>query len=259
MIFLSYSAAFCYDSTLKEKIEYIKNKYEHTMCQKQYLFFPATKPVYLFIIFTSAVKNKYEMWSWFWNDAEIWSDTAYLFLKDDDICWYLGNDKVSFVESYSHIINYHIALTGVAQNNVFTIGGSMGGYAAIFYATILGLGGAIAYNPQINKSSNSKKIRFALENTGNKWINLDELLALHEKVPAISLLYGAYSKDFAAACDLLHVLKDKKTLVIFRHVDLKGHKGLNITKKYIEGDLNFFKAQDPLTVLVKGSKDNERK
>ncbi len=250
----SLSAISCFGSVFQEKIAYVKSKYEHLMRGKQYLFFPAEKPTYLYIIFTSAVQNKYEMWSWFWNDVEVWSDTAYLFLKDDDMCWYLGNDKCSFVEDYAQIIKDHITLTKVAQNNVFTIGGSMGGYAAIFYATVLGLGGAVAYNPQINKSSNSKRIRFAIENTGDKWVNLDDLLASYEKIPTISLLYGAYSKDFAAACDLLQVLKDKKTLVVFRHVDLKGHKGLKITKKYIEGDLSFFKAQDPLTTLVKGSR-----
>jgi hypothetical protein len=240
----------CYCITPKERIDYVRRSYEHTMFNKQYLFYPAEKPTYLYIIFTSAVKNKYEMWSWFWRDSEKWTNTAYLFLKDEDFCWYLGNNECSFVEDYSRIINYHISLTKVSKSNAFTIGGSMGGYAAIFYATILGLGGVFAFNPQINQSSNTKNIRFALGNTGNKWVNLDELIASYKTTPAISLLYGEYSKDLSAACDLINVLKAKQCLVIFRHTGLQGHKGFRLSKKFIESDLTFFKKQDHLSNLI---------
>jgi len=212
----------------QEKISYVKQKYEHIFAQKEYLFYPAKNPKSLVIVFTSAVKNKYEMWSWFWKETEDWHDEAYLFLKDDDFCWYLGNDKQSFIEAYTSIINHHIALTKVPKDHVFTIGGSMGGYAAIFYAATLGLGGTIAYNPQVNKASNSRRI--SLENTGNKWQDLDTLLASYEKLPMLSLTCGNYSKDLRAACALVDVFKTKKSLIILRHVALPGHKGLNVTK-----------------------------
>ena len=92
-----------------KKIEYIKAKYEHTMFGKEFLFYPAQEPKRLLIFFNGATKNRYMMFSWFWNDKEIWKDTAYLFLKDDTTCWYLGNNEISLIEDFSRIINHHIS------------------------------------------------------------------------------------------------------------------------------------------------------
>ena len=50
------------------------------------MFYPAKKAVRLVIIFNGATKNRYMMFSHFWNNKEVWPDTAYLFLKDDDTC-----------------------------------------------------------------------------------------------------------------------------------------------------------------------------
>jgi hypothetical protein len=235
---LSLALLSCYASIAngasQEKIAYVKQKYEHVFAQKEYLFYPAKNPKSLVIVFTSAVKNKYEMWSWFWKDTEDWQDEAYLFLKDDDFCWYLGNDKQSFVEAYKNIINQHIALTKVPKDHVFTIGGSMGGYAAIFYAATLGLGGTVAYNPQVNKASNSRTLRYALENTGNRWQDLDTVLASCEKLPMLALTFGDFSKDLFAAYTIIDLFKIKKSLIILRHVALPGHKGLQYCGQFFE-------------------------
>jgi hypothetical protein len=251
LLFFSLSFCFASKKISKEKINYIKHKYEHTLFHKQHLFYPARKAESLIVIFTSAVKNKYEMLSWFWRDGENWGKEAYLFLKDEDLCWYLGNDNQSFVEDYSSIINYYIKISNVRRDRVFTIGGSMGGYAAIYYATILGLGGVVAFNPQVNKKSNDLQTRFALQNTGRQWQDLDSVVASYDKVPMISLLFGEFVKDLYAAYSLLDVFKTKRSLVVFRHVALDKHKGLNITKKYILGDLKFLKEQDSLSTFVK--------
>ncbi len=231
-----------------QKINYIKSKYEHTLFGKAHLFYPAQHPKRLWVTFTSANKNKYEMCSWYWNEQEKWTDTAYLFLKDDDFCWYLGNNKESFIESYSNIINHYISVCKLTKDQVFTIGGSMGAYAAIFYATILGLKGVVAISPQVDKASNEIK-RYALENTGSRWQDLDKVVALYDKLPNISLTFSYNTRDESAGYKLIDAFKCKtSTIIIRRHPSLE-HKIAQFifSKEFIESEIAYLKDQRPFT------------
>ncbi len=217
-----------------EKTNYILKEYEVTMLGKQHLFYPAKQAKRLLIFFNGARKNKYIMWSWFWNDKEIWTDTAYLFLKDDDICWYLGNNEKSFIQDYSNIINHYINVCKLTKDKVFTIGGSMGGYAAIFYATLLGLKGAIALNPQVNKINNDTT-RFFIQNTGDKWQDLDVVIRTYPVIPNISLIFGAYPSDQAACYALIDEAKHKTPLLIIRRHPSTHHSGgVGFSREFVE-------------------------
>jgi hypothetical protein len=46
-------------------IEYVKKTYEKKIYNIDHLFFSAKNPSKMYILFTSAVKNVYSMWSWF--------------------------------------------------------------------------------------------------------------------------------------------------------------------------------------------------
>jgi hypothetical protein len=223
-----------------EKMKYIKNRYEHVMFGREHVFYPAQKAQRLIISFMGAAKGRYSMWTWFWDDKETWKDTAYLFLKDEDICWYVGNNEKSFIEDYSNIIKHYIAVCNVSKNKVFTVGSSMGGYGAILYATLLGLGGAIALNPQIDKASN-EVTRYSIEHVGTRWLDLDKVISSYAKVPCLSLIFAYNPKDQAASYTLIDALKPKTGLLVVRRFPSNRHgiAPLVFSKKFVEQEINF--------------------
>ncbi len=223
-----------------ETITYIKSKYEHTLFTKEHLFYPAKKAKKLIILFNGANKNRYMMFSWFWNDKEMWRDTAYLFLKDDDYCWYLGNNEKDFVQDYSNIINHYIKVCKLTPDQVFTVGSSMGAYASIFYATMLGLKGVIALNPQVNKMAN-EATRYSIKNAGRRWQDLDKMLALHTKVPNISLIFAYDPRDEAAGYALIDELKKKSPMLLIRRhpASMHGIANLVFSKEFVESEINY--------------------
>jgi hypothetical protein len=224
----------------QENMINIKRKYEHTLFDKQHLFYPASHAQRLLIFFTGAQKNKYLMWSWFWTDKENWKNTAYLFLKDDDFCWYIGNDEKSFIEDYSKIIKHYIAECHLTADRVITIGSSMGAYGAILYAALLELKGVIALNPQVNKESN-EIIRYELQNTGSRWIDLDKFIAACQKVPCISLVFAYDPRDQAASYALIDALNDKTNLLILRRFPSQHHAigPLVFSKKFLADEIDY--------------------
>jgi len=226
----------------KNLIQYVLNKYQHKICNRDCLFYPAKNPKRLLISFNGVAKNKYMMWSWFWKEDENWDDTAYLFLKDDDTCWYLGNNQQSFVQDYSTIINHFIAQCKISNENVFTIGGSMGGYAAIFYATTLGLKGAIAINPQVDRKSWKLKVR-GFDDIGRQWRDLQQVVGSSQKIPFISLIYSYHIRDKSAGNILLETLKEKGALTLLRRHNSREHTGdAGITKEFVEGEIRYFES-----------------
>lgn len=231
----------------QEKMCYVLNKYEHKMHGKESLYFPAKNAKRLVIIFAAVKKHVYNMWSWFWKDDENWKNTAYLFLKDDDTTWYLGNNKQSFVEDYCKIITSFIDTSRVPKDHVFTFGGSMGGYAALFYATILELGGAVIYNPQVNKKCNNigSRPRYGIEKAENRWQDLDEVVKKQKKMPRISLVFGSYPHDQCAAYDLIETVKTKTdSLFVMRHITLPNHV-IKLTKDFIEKEIAYLDQPAP--------------
>lgn len=214
---------------------YILNKYECELFGRKSLFFPATNPKRLIISFAPA-GDFYSLWSWFWRNNEDWQDTAYLFLKDANLTWYLGNNDKSLVNDYKEIIEHFIKVNGLSSNNVIAIGGSMGGYAAIFYAVICQLRGAIAFNPQINKVCATER-GFPVIRTEDRWVDLDQLVASAEYVSHISLSYNDFHCDKCAGLKLIDQLQKRNSVTVFRKGLGKEHKELGYDKKFLETEI----------------------
>jgi len=228
----------------KSNIHYVLQKYERKIRNRECLFYPAKNPKRLCIFFTGLKKNTYIMWSWFWDQHENWQDTAYLFIKDDDACWYLGNHKKSFIDDYSAIIKHFMDICKLSRKNVFAIGGSMGGYAAIFYATLLQLRAVIAINPQVQKAN--QKLR-DFSDIGDRWQELEKFVKSSNYVPDISLIYSRSPRDEANGHALLNVLKNKGSLVILRRHNSPHHTGgANLTKKFVESEIAYFENQESM-------------
>lgn len=123
-----------------EQVDYIIKKYECIKFGKPHLFYPAKNPKRLLIVFAGAgAKGQYNLFSWYWRDDENWADVAYLFLRDDDVCWYIGNNEQDFIPDYSNLIRHYINTCKLDNSNVYTIGSSMGGMVQFFMLQFLAL------------------------------------------------------------------------------------------------------------------------
>lgn len=220
----------------KGLLDYVLNKYEHELFGRKCLFYPATNPKRLVIVFSGATPG-YNLWSWFWKDTEDWSDTAYLFLRDENKTWYLGDDKRRIVDDYLEIIQFFLTRSSLPSDKVISIGSSMGGYAAIFYAVIRSFKGAIAFNPQVDRASASGS--FSVGRAQSCWVDLDTVVASAVETPHVSLNFCSFSSDTLAAYKLLDQLKQKNSVTIFRKGQADTHTTLKYNKKLIETDIWF--------------------
>lgn len=232
-------------------VSYVKNKYEHTILNKQCVYYPAKSPKRLVINF-SFWGDQYMMWSWFWKQKEDWDTTSYLFLKDASKSWYFGTYELPLIDDFSHIINHFIRLSGVGHEHVFTVGISMGGTAAIFYATILGLKAAIVDLPQIvpeiwNVHANAVAPAVLIK-PHIAWINLLELLAETKNVPHISIHYGNCQADYLGAYQLIDALKTRKSVFTVRRSLMPGHLGDALTLSFLNKEIDYIDTQEQLSV-----------
>lgn len=214
---------------------YIKEKYELTVFGKQCIFFPSQNPQKLIIIFGYRRKNVYALWSWFWRSDENWGETAYLFLKDDDLAWFVGTRTHQTIDVFANMINYFINKLNLSKKHVFTVGSSMGGYAAILFATLLKLQGAIANVPQIDTETWAK---YFFADSHVNFLDLTKLINNASYTPFISLHYGNFEADFVSAHKLINILKHKSTFFIHNKYQSDKHEFF-ITKHLIEAEINF--------------------
>ena len=221
-----------------EKIEYVKNKYQQTLFGQDCLFYPATNPERLWILFGGRSLNLYTMWSWFWREDEQWENTAYLFLKDDSFSWYLGSPTDSLIENSSNIIKHFTDKCGLSNDHVFSIGHSMGGYAALFYGITLGFKGIFAFRPQIDWLNALRY--FAVSELSSIWQDIDFLLKQSNKPPYIYIQYGEFPPDKDAALKLVNVMKEKESIGIIQKTMNTNHVGFNPTKEFIKRTLDYF-------------------
>lgn len=234
------------NNSAEQLFAHIKAKYEHIINGRACIFYPASHPKRLVISFGYAIAGRYAMWTWFWRKDENWTDTAYLFLKDDDLCWYLGNNAKPAFDDYCSMINHFVRLCGVSHDNVYTAGGSMGGYGAILFATVLGFKGAIVDIPTVTRDiwqtyqpPNTTKIK-----SQDRWVDLDAVLARYKKVPFISIHHGRNKADVLATNALIDVIIDRAPMIIYRTTSKSAHSVFTITKASLEADIAYMDSYD---------------
>ena len=126
-------------------------------------------------------------------------DCHFIFVKDTNQCWYhkgaigLGNS----IDSASH--NLKIIINRINYSKVLTIGGSMGGFAALLFGSILKVDGIISFSPQtfIDKKSRklndddrwSKQMKYVHKNFNSEYFDLVNLKFNNIKV------YSIYGKE----------------------------------------------------------------
>ncbi len=227
--------------------DYVRGKYEFHILGQKGVFFPCDKAKRLIVFFSSMGKDRYDRYSWFWEEIEAWENTAYLFLKDDSFRYFLGDDKEPLEQTFRKIIQHHMDIAKVDYNQVFTVGGSMGGYAAIYYASFLGLNGAVVANPQVDYQSTRchsfQNWERQIRSMGHQWYDLEQYIC-KKKIPKIYIEYGNYMADKRAAEKLIDVLGKSDSLFIVRKTLWDEHTVDCLKKDTIESAISFFERND---------------
>ena len=177
------------------------------------------------------------MWSWFWDGQKRWNDAAFLFLKDDTTSWYIGTKEKPLIESYVNLIKHYLDEYGIKPNKVFTIGSSMGGYAALLYGILFGVQATFSFRPQIDYENAS--LHFLVKNLQDSWIDLNELVKNYEYIPKIYLNYGNFLPDKQAAESFIKNLQKNCNIVIVHKTDNERHMGFVPNKDFIMKTLSY--------------------
>lgn len=219
-------------------IEYVKATYEINLHGIDCLLYPAKNPKRLWVLFNGATVNRYTMWSWFWDTKEAWEDTTYLFLKDDRITWYLGSEKEPLTSLYCAIITDIMRRSNLSPSDVYMIGHSMGGYAALYYGLLLHVGGIFALRPQIDWYHGIQY--FSIKKLEKIWVNIDELILKTKYIPYMYLQFGEFGPDKGAGETCISALLKKKACAIVEKTMNASHMGYHPTKEFINATLSYF-------------------
>lgn len=220
-----------------ELIAYVKSNYEHTMHGLEYLLYPAKHPKQLWVLFNGATPGKYTMWSWFWRDDEKWDETAYLFLKDDDIRWYLGSAEAPKAETYLAIITTVMQSLGLEPSQVCTIGHSMGGYAALYYGLLLQAGCIYTFRPQV--AWDAAVTYYSIKKLRDVWVDIDTLVREQPTTPRLYLQYGEFMPDKLSGKALIDAYTERHGVMVVERTDHPEHLGFHPTKEQIEKTITF--------------------
>jgi predicted esterase len=218
-------------------IDYVKERYEHTLHDVSYLVYPAQKPTQLWVLFNGATASKYTMWSWFWRPDEDWDDVAYLFLKDDDIRWYLGSTKEPKTEVYMDIICSVMRSLQLQPEQVCMIGHSMGGYAALYYGLLLSVGCVYVFRPQVTWEA--AVTYYSIKKLHEVWKDIDQLVSQVERIPPLYIQYGEFEPDKRAGHALIDVYKERYGIMIVEHTEHQEHIGYHPTQQEIEKTIEY--------------------
>lgn len=189
------------------------------------------------VSFTGMQLGHYNRWSWFCNRYEQ-ENVLYIVAKDDDHMFYLDREsKGSVTEHYTEFIVEKLSKHKLDSKNLYTLGTSMGGYSAIYFAFKLDAYAAVTSSPLVDIDSATPRLNHktnSLEPTtnlwlrqmqalGNKWVDLDQYILQSDSDPKIFLAHGTYGPDLSATNKLLLALESKNISYIVQQVDNDKH------------------------------------
>lgn len=181
------------------------------------------------VSFTGMKLNRYERWSWFHDQYLKGSNTLYIVFKDDDHAFYLDRDSTGPVSAHhADFILDKLTKYNLDSKQLYTVGSSMGGYAAVYFAFRLNARAATSVSPLVDIASarllppGNLWERKMLE-LGNEWIDLDQYVLESNNNPEVFLMYGKYPPDIAAANKLISALDVKNIVHTEEHVDQDTH------------------------------------
>lgn len=230
--------------------DYVRSTYGACVEDCHFIYYPASAARRLIVNFSSMGQDRFDRYSRHWDPTQRWEgDTAYLFFKDDNFSYFLGTDDKPMSPIINRIIRHFRIANALSDEQVFTVGGSMGGYGALFYALTLGLSGAIVCSPQVNRRAlHAHAYQNWTRNarsTGTQWIDLDMLVHRVEKTPHVYIEVGQYPSDQIASEALITALSKKPGLLIHRRASWSEHTRNDVLpKELIDQTIAYFETNN---------------
>lgn len=225
---------------------YVREKYGCNLYGCDVIYYPSKNPKRIVFNFSSMGKDRYDRYSRYWDITESWeSDTAYVFFKDDNYTFYLGTDSIPLTGTYFKLIKFFTEINSLTSTNIYTVGGSMGGFAALYYGIQLQAAGCIVCNPQINlRSTFAHEYRNWTKHilkTGQQWCDIDLLPYRYSSIPNIYIEYGHYPADELAVNDLIKSIRNRSSLLLTRKAPWNKHTvDTVLTKNTIDNTIWYF-------------------
>lgn len=192
-----------------------------------------TNPSRCIIAFSSMNKGKFERWSWFQELHDEGNQDLYIILKDDSQHYYLGTDDHPTSMKHYRFFQQILETYNLNMNNVFMLGSSMGGYAALYYGFWLGAKGIVAVNPQTTyAASRMHSLQLwerMIRETGHAWVDLDQFIYRFPHKPFVYLEQSDYAADVAAAQKITSAFDDLK-IPYLRNFVGGEHGGTSLTR-----------------------------
>jgi hypothetical protein len=174
------------------------------------------------VCFSGMNPGRYERWSWFYQQFLKDDQTVYIVFKDEDFLFFLNRKNKKIEDLHLKFMLNILDEYKLSPSKLFTIGSSMGGYAALYYSLILSAGGSLISNPLIDLEG-AKHHKHSLwtrkiEECGDNWKDLIQLIKEHKKKMNLFLSYGNYLPDIIASTKIITALNDTNMFYI-RHRD----------------------------------------
>lgn len=228
--------------------EYIVSRYQREYGGKKYLVYPAENPGRLVILFSGYINYvSYNRFSWYYDSNEQWcGDTVYLFLNDPSLHWYVGHEDKNESVIYREIIELVASEFGLGLQSVYAVGASMGGYAALLFSYMVGLGGCVAVHPQLCKQSAA---RYELDNwsrkiseCGYRFLNIEDVIAMSKNNPIVYLEVGRHPSDACGLEGVVVELSKRNSSFILERTKAHEHNTQSPSREKIDQLICFFES-----------------
>jgi hypothetical protein len=228
--------------------EYVRSSYGFKLDGVDFVYYPSRNPKRLVVNFSSMGKDRFDRYSRHWDETQKWdSDSAYLYFKDDSFMYYLGDDAKPMSPTYVRVIRSFMSMNALKPEQCITVGGSMGGYAAIYYAIQMGFLGAVVAAPQISASAAQAH---ALDNwtrsirsTQGQWRDLNLFAYTKDKLPYFYLEYGQYHSDRLAVESFAESVRNVGGMIVLRRAKWQEHTTDDVlSQPVVDAAITFFES-----------------
>jgi pimeloyl-ACP methyl ester carboxylesterase len=199
------------------------------------------------VCFSGMNLGRYERWSWFYQRFLKNDQTIYIVFKDDDFLFYLNREGKDTETLHAKFLLEILKEYNLTTSKLYTVGSSMGGYAAIYYSLLLSGGGAIVSNPLVDLDSATHHSHTLwtrkIKECNQQWKNIIDMIKCHKNKTNFFLSYGNYLPDVLASSKLINALNETN-LTYVRHRDEESIHRDTLNKKNMFQLINFWNSQE---------------
>ncbi len=214
--------------------EIIQNHYYNKNSIEALIFRPTRTPTKIVVSFSGMESNKFQKWSWFYEQYTKNDDTVYVALRDEAHLFYLPRNNEATHKRHINFINEIATEYNLTAKNMYFVGSSMGGYAAIYYGFLMNVSGIIVTNPLVDLNSARRHMYRNWEKqmlaTGPEWQDLDLFVYTTYTKPKVFIQHGMYAADKFAAEKLINSFNDLRVEYTRSFTEGVEHSDVRLSK-----------------------------